>query len=363
MNLSPGRFFVRLTVMWIRIIWLGLILSVPGMAAERLFELDASLVGKIPPGFRSALFGEGSPAEWKVILDEVAPTLAPLTDKAPVVNRRPVLAQLSTDPTDERYPLLIFEDETYGDFTLSTRFKLVSGEVARMAGVIFRAQNETNFYVIRASGSGNTLRFYKVVNGERGPPLGPALPVTSGQWHELEVSCQANQIRCRFNGQEVFPPLNDSTFPRGKIGFWTKSDAVTYFADTKIVYRPLVPHAQTLVKNLLEKYPRLLDLKITTLNAQNEPRVIAAKHAEHIGQTGAAADQQTISEGKIFFGRGRGEVTVVMPLRDRNGDPMAAVRVVMQSFTGQTEQNAVVRAQPLVRELQRRVHTREELLD
>ena len=40
------------------------------------------------------------------------------------------------------------------------------------------------------------------------------------------------------------PPLNDNTFTTGKIGFRTKSDAVSYFGDTTITYTPLVPVAR-----------------------------------------------------------------------------------------------------------------------
>jgi len=53
---------------------------------------------------------------------------------------------------------------------------------------------------------------------------------------------------------------------------------------------------------------------------------------------------------------------VVMPLRDRNGDPVAAVRVIMKTFAGQTEQNAVARALPVIREMQRRVASLQDLV-
>jgi hypothetical protein len=52
-----------------------------------------------------------------------------------------------------------------------------------------------------------------------------------------------------------------------------------------------------------------------------------------------------------------------MPLRDKNGDAMAAVRVVMKSFPGQTEENAIVRATPIVKEIQARANALDDLLD
>jgi hypothetical protein len=343
---------------------LGLALAVWGaVAAERVLDFRDAPLNQPPPGFRSLLSGEGAPGDWRVILDEVPPLLAPLTEKAPVVTQRPVLAQLSRDRTDERFPLLVFEEETFSDFTLTTRFKLVAGEVEQMAGIAFRLQNERNFYVIRASGLGRNLRFYKVVNGERSPPIGPQLEVPTNVWHELKIECKGNQIRAWLNGREAIPPLGDNTFNSGKIAFWTKSDSVRYFADTRIVYTPRVPLAQTLVQEMKAKYPRLRGLQIYTLDAQGEPRVLASANEQERGEPGGLSEKGAITEGHIYYGKGRKNVTVVMPLRDHNGEPIAAVRLTMERFAGQTEQNALARALPIVKAMQARVRTLEELTE
>ena len=148
------------------------------MGAELTFDFGGFSTDKAPPGFRSTLAGTGKPGEWKIILDEVPPLLAPLTAKAPVVTRRAVLAQLSQDPTDERFPLLIFDGDTFSDFTLTTRFKLAGGGLEQMAGIAFHLRDEKNFYVVRASGLGRNIRFYKVVDGVRSPPIGPDIGFT-----------------------------------------------------------------------------------------------------------------------------------------------------------------------------------------
>jgi hypothetical protein len=50
--------------------------------------------------------------------------------------------------------------------------------------------------------------------------------------------CKGNRIRCLLNGKELIPPLTDNSFSAGKIGFWTKSDSIAYFVDTKLTYVP-----------------------------------------------------------------------------------------------------------------------------
>ena len=341
------------------VLWLAFLL--PACGAERAFDFQDLPTDKTPPGFRSVVAGEGKVGEWRIVMDEVPPLLAPLTDKAPVVTRRAVLAQLSQDPTDERFPLLIFDGDTFTDFTLTTRFKLVSGAVEEMAGVAFRLQNAQNFYVIRASGLGKNLRFYKVVGGQRGNPIGPDLEIPKGVWQELKIECKGNQIHCWLNGREAIPTLTDNTFTSGKIGFWTKSDAVSYFADTKIIYTPREMLAQAIVRNMMAQYPRLQELKIFTLDDKGEPRLVASKNQKEVGIAGGKIEKNTIVQGEIYYGKNRKSVSIVMPLRDRNGDPIAAVRMKMESFAGQTEQNALVRATPMVKEMQTQVQTLEEL--
>ena len=347
--------------MFRRVIWLAGVLALSASGAEIVFDFGETNLDKTPPGFRSALAGQGKPGEWKVLLDEVPPLLAPLSDKAPAPVKRPVLGQLSQDPTDERFPLLVFDGDTFSDFTLTTRFKIAGGGLEQMAGIAFRIQDEKNFYVIRASALGNNVRFYKVVNGERGSLIGPELPVTKDVWHELRIQCKGNQIQCALDGSDVIPPLTDNTFASGKIAFWTKSDSVSYFADARITYTPRVPYAQTVVTDMIKKYPRLFDLKVYMLDAKGEPRVAGSKNEKDAGSAGGKVEKDCIASGHIYYGKEKQAVSVVMPLRDRNGNAMAAVRLRMESFTGQTEQNALARALPIVKQMQARVQSLDDL--
>jgi hypothetical protein len=231
-----------------------------------------------------------------------------------------------------------------------------------MAGIVFRYENSSNFYVIRASALGHNLRFYKVVNGLRGNLLGPDTTITTNVWHTLGIQCQGNQITCLLDDQTVMPQLTDNTFTSGKIGFWTKSDAVSYFGDTSINYTPRVPMAQQLVQNMMQKYPRILELRVYTLDDQGNPQIIASNHESEIGQPGSDAEKGAITTGTVFFGRGKGTVAVTMPLTDHNGDPVAAVRVQLKSFFGETEDTAVGRARLIVKQMQLQVGSGQDLM-
>jgi len=340
--------------------WLALAWSAAG--AEIKIDFSDFAAGHAPANFHAALAGGGRPGEWKILMDEVPPLLAPLSPQANVITRRAVVAQTSADPTDERFPMLVYDGETFKDFKITTRFKIVSGETEQMAGIVFRFQNASNFYVIRASALGHNLRYYKVVDGVRASPIGPQMDISVGAWHTLAVQCLGNQITCWLDGNPVLPPLNDNTFTAGKIGFWTKSDAVSYFGDTTITYTPIVPLVQTLVQNVLKKEPRILGLRIYTFDDQGQPRVAASKDEKEIGQPGTDAEKAAITDSKVYFGRGPGTVAVTLPLRDRNGDPMAAVRVQLKSFLGETQDSAINRATMILNQMQAQVTSKEELM-
>jgi len=338
--------------------------SLGAYGAERRFDFGDFHEGQTPPGFRSTVTGQGKPGDWKIILDDVPSLMAPMTPQAVSVAKKPVLAQLSQDPTDEHFPVLIYEGETFDDFTLTTKFKLVRGVIEQMAGIVFRIQNETNYYVVRASSLGNTFRFYKVVDGVRGKIFGPSVPISSGNWHELTIKCKATQIDCLLDGQQLIPTLTDTSFLSGKIGFWTKSDSVSYFTDTRITYTPREVPAQVLVRDMIKKYPRLVGLQVFVAGKETDTtRLAASRDEKEIGQPGAKAEQDVLRRGVTYYGKAKDSVAVTMPMRDRNGEPIAAVRVVMKTFPGQTEGNAGARATPIVREMQARVQSMQDLVE
>ena len=346
---------------------LCLALAVSASGAEIRINFSEVAAGRSPTNFHNALAGIGQPGDWKIVTDESPSAFAPLMPQIPATAhpvRRPVLAQLSHDPTDERFPMLIYDGQTFKDFTLATQFKIVGGVAEQMAGVVFRFQNASNFYVVRVSALGHNLRFYKVVDAIRSDPIGPALDIATNTWHTLGVQCEGNQILCTLDGKLAMPPLNDSSFSAGKMGFWTKSDAVSYFGDTTIDYTPMVPAAQTLVRDIMKKYPRIQGLRIYTPDDKGRVRVLASKVESEVGLPGTDAEQGALASGKVFYGSGKGTVSVTMALDDRNGEPIAAVRVQLKSYVlGETRDMVLTRVHIIVDEMQKRLLSKQDLTE
>jgi len=338
--------------------WFVVLTAVPVLGKELVIDFNNYQVNQVPVGFRSVLAGEGQPANWKVIRHSEATAAS---TNGPVEAK--VLAQLSKDGTDERFPMLLFYQESYGDFTLTTRFKIVDGLFEQMAGIAFRVQDTNNYYYVRASALGKgSFRFFKVVNGQRALPIGPDMEVKALVWHELKVEAAGNHMRFFLDGREPIPPLTDNTFAAGKVAFWTKSDSVVHFGRTVISFTPHEMLAEILVREALKSYPRLEGLRIYAHRAETGmPKVIASNNADEIGQEGGKVEQDVIARNVLYYGKHKGVALVTLPLHDRNGEVAAAVRVVLQSFPGQTEQNAVARAQPVVKLMEQRVRTAKDL--
>jgi hypothetical protein len=321
----------------------------PVAGAELQFNFGELAASGALTNFHAARLGDGGPVAWKVLPGEAPSAFAPLTAGAQNAGGGSVLAQTSQDATDERFPMFIYDGEKFRNFRFTTQFKIVSGVTEQMAGLVFRFQNTSNFYVVRVSALGKNVRFYKVVDGVRSDPIGPACVVAPGAWHQLSVQCEGTQITVWLDGRPVMPTLGDNTFAEGKIGFWTKSDAVSYFAGAFVDYTPVVPAAQVLVNNIMQQQPRILGLQIYALATTNTTSVLASKDPSERGQPGTDAELAAIRDGTVSFGRERNAVLVTLPLHDRNGENIAAVRFKLKTFFGETQDNAVNRATLLLK--------------
>ena len=97
-------------------------------------------------------------------------------------------------------------------------------------------QDYNNYYIARANSPENNFRVYKVVNGNRLQMESARLKATSNEWHTIKIIARSDQIQCFYDGQPYLE-VTDNTFQKGKLGLWTKADAMTYFDDLEV--RPI----------------------------------------------------------------------------------------------------------------------------
>jgi len=179
-------------------------------------------VGKPPEGWSFARTGEGEIGTWIVEKDGEDFTLK----------------QVSADDTDSRFPIAVWDGETFGDLRLTARFKAISGKVDQAGGLVFRYRDARNYLICRANALEDNFRVYTVIDGKRKTLASQKVEVAANEWHTLRVECRGGEVRCTFDGHE---PLVVSVegFEKGKVGLWTKADSVTAFKDVAV--EPLGP--------------------------------------------------------------------------------------------------------------------------
>jgi hypothetical protein len=196
--------------------------------ATRMLDFSDDAVGQPPKGFEFGYTAKaGAAGKWIVQAE----------------GQNKFLAQVDADNTRSRFPVAVVSEVTAADVDLSVRFKPVSGRVDQAAGLVWRFQNEDNYYIVRANALENNVVLYKVENGKRtdlpvrgeGRTYGKKAQVPSGQWSTLRVVAVGPRFDVYLNGGKLFE-VEDTTFSRaGKVGVWTKADSVTHFDDLAVV--------------------------------------------------------------------------------------------------------------------------------
>jgi hypothetical protein len=204
----------------------SIVATISGQTRKVDFEHDA--VGQPPRGFEFGYTAKaGSPGRWVV--------------QAEGDNK--YLAQLDADRTSARFPVAVLADVNTVNVDLSVRFRPISGQVDQAAGLVWRYQDENNYYIVRANARENNVVLYKVQNGKRtdlplkgeGRTYGRPSTVPAGQWGTLRVVAKGSLFGVYHNGSKLYD-VEDATFAQaGKVGVWTKADSVTHFDDLSVV--------------------------------------------------------------------------------------------------------------------------------
>ncbi len=181
-------------------------------ASEWTFDEDP--VGGLPAG---AMVFSGS---WAVRAETGAPS--------------PPNALCQTGSTE--FPALSLSETVFTDATVEASFKPISGREDQAAGIIFRIQDKSNYYIVRANALEGNVNIYKYVRGRRIFIKGTNADVRPNRWQQLGVEAMASRIRGFLSRHLVIEAVDD-TFKAGKIGLWTKADSVTCFDNVSVTTR------------------------------------------------------------------------------------------------------------------------------
>lgn len=192
----------------------GVLIAITGPAAAQMVVPLTTADGRV--ACTQGMTGIGRPATWQAIADPDGPDGW-------------TLAETAADPTDLRFPLCVSEQAVARDFDAALRFKPLSGTRAQIGGLIFRAQNGNDYYVVRANSRDNSVRLYRMDKGKRSQLASKEAPIEADKWHTLRVIAVNDRFEVSLDGKLLFEATDRSLPQPGLMGVWSQADSSTHY--------------------------------------------------------------------------------------------------------------------------------------
>jgi len=140
--------------------------------------------------------------------------------------------------TKDHYPLIFRIDHKFSNVDVSVDFKPISGRIDASGGLVFRAVDKDNYYLVRANALENNFRLYTFKKGTRCYIASAFVtPPSPDKFHTLRVVAKGDHIQVFFDGK-LYIDHHDSSYQKGFVGLWTKADSVTEFDNLVVTELP-----------------------------------------------------------------------------------------------------------------------------
>jgi hypothetical protein len=161
----------------------------------------------------------GTLSKWKIVEDKTAPS----GNKA---------VRVFPDPETNHgsvFNLLIYKKVKAKDLKLSVMIKAVEGREDQGGGLIWRAKDKNNYYIVRWNPLEDNFTLYYVKNAHRRVIIEVPLKADPSKWHQIKVVQKGNIIECYFDKKLKIKRKHRLFKNTGYVGLWTKADASSEF--------------------------------------------------------------------------------------------------------------------------------------
>jgi len=213
----------------IRIVGTLLAVLVVGGLASADFQFqdwwfDRDQPGQPPSGFAPGS-ANGDAGRWEVKAD-------PQSSSPPNV-----LTHIPSDRTGKGPQVLFIEKAEAVNLDLTVRMKAVTGGEGQGSGVVFRAQDDRNYYVIWLSPQENLVRLDKVVNGETKTLQDLQVEAEPGVWQVLRLSVRGPVFEAFFDNKKFLSAREEAwefgRYKKGKVGLWARGPGLVHFDNVR----------------------------------------------------------------------------------------------------------------------------------
>ena len=205
-------------------------LSLFGFGADSV-NFDSVRPGEVPPNWKFANARPADKVRWEVRFDPTAPS------------RGNVLENVSGSPREYDFSVAVFDKVDCRDGDLSVKFKIDGGRATRTAGIVWRYQDQNNYYLLHFSADEKNVVLFRVQNGKaRVIPIEGAEPgrfgiahdIRVGQWYVAKVIFRGSKFRVLFGNRRLFEADDPGISTAGKTGVWTRGHTTASFDDFRL---------------------------------------------------------------------------------------------------------------------------------
>ena len=155
---------------------------------------------------------------------------------------RPIFSTVSAEfvanhAGDASFPLAVWTGTTnFTQGTVSVGFRMVGGASDQNAGIVLGLQPTGEYLFVRYNTKDGDIAIWRFADGKReviahGEPA-PKLALNT--WYELTVNDSGNRLKAAVTGQPVsFDHVLEKPLT-GRVGVWTKRDAITEFRNYRV---------------------------------------------------------------------------------------------------------------------------------
>lgn len=185
------------------------------LEAKRLWDFDHDQPGATPKTLDAAS------GTWSVVEGKDA-------------GRDGLLVMQKRKGVEGQFNVLLSSRMQVQDVDLRVKMRRHAGKIDQGGGLVWRAKDVKNYYVARYNPLEDNYRLYFVQNGRRAMIASADVKVDKAAWHTLRVTMHGARITCYLDGTAQLK-VRDRTFRgAGKVGLWTKADAVTWFDNLEV---------------------------------------------------------------------------------------------------------------------------------
>ena len=171
-------------------------------------------VGGLPAGWRAdVLNGKGYMPRWEVVADPDEPA------------RGRVLAMTGQAHASKKTANLFWNESIrFMDGTLEVDFKVVSGEKSEGGGLMWRIQDEDNYYLAAYNPKKGEFSICRIADGKSKKLRSEKMRLPEGEWGKIGVIAEGPHFQGYLNGNKAIDLMDNAFTSAGGVGFCTQAD-------------------------------------------------------------------------------------------------------------------------------------------